>query len=143
MLPGPLLTSGGRRAEDGLEAALGASEGRRPLLQRRRPRCCRLPQPGERGGRREQIAGDDGCYYFEQVGRHGVRRGYSRAGIIVNMFSSSLYVLRGVRRSALSEDSNLAKAEQRSPCAVAAQANRALQRPVAAFRTPLETWGAF
>ena len=93
----------GRRAEDGLEAALGASEGRRPLLQRRRPRCCRLPQPGERGGRREQIAGDDGCYYFEQVGRHGVRRGYSRAGIIVKVSCLCSIYPAGVRRSALSE----------------------------------------
>ena len=42
-----------RRAENRLEAALGAGDRRRPLLERRRPRCCCLPQPGESDGRRE------------------------------------------------------------------------------------------
>ena len=37
-----------------------------------------------------------------------MRRGARAMGFIVKVFSARLYVLRGVRRSALSEDSNLA-----------------------------------
>ena len=108
----------GRRAEDGLEAAPGVTEGRGPLLQLLRP-WRHLPEPGERRRRREQIAGDDGCYDFEQVGRHGVRRGYSRAGIIVKVLPALLYLPAGygalcsARTATWQRQSALARARRR------------------------------
>ena len=103
-----------RGAENRLEAAPGITERGGPLLDGRGPRR-HLPEPGERRRRREQIAGDDGCYYFEQVGRHGVRRGYSRAGIIVKVSCLCSIYPAGVRRSALSETATWQR-QSASPC---------------------------
>ena len=60
-----------RGAEDRREAAPGAGEGRRALLDGRGPRRHgSLPQPGEGDGRREQVARHKRCHDFEEVGRH-------------------------------------------------------------------------
>ena len=133
---------GARRAENRLEAAPGITERGGPLLQLLRPRR-HLPEPGERRRRREQIAGDDGCYDFEQVGRHGATARPSRVGIIVNEVSALLNLPRGLRRSALSEDSNLARQSAAARGRGTARAKRVLKRPITRCRTLLEAWGAF